>query len=74
MRWSQVLPRADAIACATTSVSLDVVNRAPSAISSSRRSRALMQFPLCPSASSPSVSSRTTIGCAFSIRDEPVVE
>src|SRR6266576_884988 len=43
-------------------------------MSSSRTSLALMQLPLCPSASSPRVSSRTTIGWAFSIRDDPVVE
>jgi len=60
--------------CAITSVSLDVTNSVPRAMRSLRTSRALMQLPLCPIASSPSSSSRTTIGWAFSMRDEPVVE
>jgi hypothetical protein len=33
-----------------------------------------MQFPLCAIASSPSGSPLTTIGCAFWIRELPVVE
>ena len=74
MRWSHVPPGADAMVWATTSVSLDVSKCAPRATRSSRISRALMQFPLWPSASSPRSSSRTTIGWAFSIREDPVVE
>ncbi len=74
MRSSQVPPGALAIACATTSVSEEVVNGTPWPASSSRISRALMQLPLWPIASSPSFSSCTTKGCAFWIFDEPVVE
>ena len=73
IRSSQVAPSSAAIICATTSVSDDVAKRTPCAASSSRRSLALMQLPLWAIASSP-MSAFTTIGCAFWMRELPVVE
>ena len=74
IRSSHVAPISFAMACAMTSVSLEVAKRTPSRARSSRSSRALMQLPLCPIASSPRPLAVTTIGCAFWMREPPVVE
>jgi hypothetical protein len=74
MRSSQLAPGARSTHFSSTSVSLEVSKATSRAASSWRSSRALMRLPLCPTAIDPSAGSCTTSGCAFSIRELPVVE